>query len=124
MLARFDHLQCIQHLVVISSELAPVETVVHYNHWRRPSFEFVRAPHPWSLPPLTRSTFRTFSSAAPSGLLPEMMEYFGFGKEVGALTVSLFISGYCLGPLLWGPLSEDVSLSKAVPPMTFTQIAL
>ena len=56
--------------------------------------------------------FRTFSSAAPSNLLPEMMEYFGFGKEVGALTVSLFISGYCLGPLLWGPLSEDVSFSK------------
>jgi hypothetical protein len=40
------------------------------------------------------------------------MEYFGFGKEVGALTVSLFISGYCLGPLLWGPLSEDVSFSN------------
>jgi hypothetical protein len=28
-----------------------------------------------------------------------MMEYFGFGREVGALTVSLFITGYCLGPL-------------------------
>lgn len=93
-------------------ELAPVETLVHHNHWRLASFEFVRAAHSWSLPPLTRSTSRTFSSSAPSNLLPEMMEYFGFGQEVGSLVVSLFISGYCLGPLLWGPLSEDVSLPK------------
>lgn len=91
------------------AELAPVETLVHHNHWRHPSFEFVRVPHSWSLPLLIRSTFRTFASAAPSNLLPEMMEYFGFGDEVGTLTVSLFISGYCLGPLLWGPLSEDVN---------------
>jgi hypothetical protein len=41
-----------------------------------------------------------------------MMEYFGFGQEVATLTVSLFIFGYCLGPLLWGPLSEDVSSSS------------
>jgi len=52
---------------------------------------------------------RTFASAAPSGLLPEMMERFGFGEEVATLTVSLFVAGYCLGPLVWGPLSEDVS---------------
>ncbi|KAI0283386.1 major facilitator superfamily domain-containing protein [Russula aff. rugulosa BPL654] len=91
-----------------SVELAPVETLVHHNHWRLASFEFVRAAHSWSLPPLTRSTSRTFSSSAPSNLLPEMMEYFGFGQEVGSLVVSLFISGYCLGPLLWGPLSEDI----------------
>lgn len=50
----------------------------------------------------------TFSSSAPSNLIPQMMEYFGFGKEIGALTVSLFLCGYCLGPLLWGPLSEDI----------------
>ncbi len=40
-----------------------------------------------------------------------MMEYFGFGEEVATLTVSLFIAGYCVGPLLWGPLSEDVVIS-------------
>ena len=55
---------------------------------------------------------RTFASAAPSGLLPAMMERFGFGDEVATLTVSLFIAGYCLGPLVWGPLSEDVSCFK------------
>jgi multidrug resistance protein len=37
-----------------------------------------------------------------------MMSYFGFGQEIATLTISLFISGYCLGPLLWGPLSEDI----------------
>jgi hypothetical protein len=40
------------------------------------------------------------------------MTYFGFGQEVATLTVSLFISGYCLGPLLWGPLSEDVTSQR------------
>ncbi|KAH9044785.1 MFS general substrate transporter [Lactarius pseudohatsudake] len=50
----------------------------------------------------------TFASSAPSGLLPQMMGYFGFGEETATLTVSLFIAGYCVGPLLWGPLSEDI----------------
>lgn len=35
------------------------------------------------------------------------MEEFGFGKEVGALLISLFVAGYCVGPLIWGPLSEQ-----------------
>ncbi|KAI0307922.1 major facilitator superfamily domain-containing protein [Multifurca ochricompacta] len=50
----------------------------------------------------------TFASAAPSNLLPQMMDQFGFSEEVATLTVSLFIAGYCLGPLVWGPLSEDI----------------
>ncbi|KAG7575461.1 hypothetical protein FFLO_00280 [Filobasidium floriforme] len=49
----------------------------------------------------------TFASSAPSGIVAEMTEYFGFGKEVATLTVSLFVAGYCVGPLLWGPLSES-----------------
>ena len=60
------------------------------------------------LAPSYSSILRTFASSAPSGLLPQMMDYFGFGEEVATLTVSLFIAGYCLGPLVWGPLSEDV----------------
>ncbi|KAH9968846.1 major facilitator superfamily domain-containing protein [Russula dissimulans] len=50
----------------------------------------------------------TFASSAPTGLLPQIMEQFGFGQEIGTVTVSLFLAGYCLGPLLWGPLSEDI----------------
>lgn len=35
------------------------------------------------------------------------MEYFGFGREIATLTIALFVGGYCIGPLLWGPLSEN-----------------
>ncbi len=53
-----------------------------------------------------------------------MIEYFGFSSEVATLTISLwvessverldecrrvcrFVAGYCVGPLLWGPMSES-----------------
>ncbi|KAK8854610.1 hypothetical protein IAR55_003349 [Kwoniella newhampshirensis] len=48
----------------------------------------------------------TFSSSAPSGIVEDMIRYFGFSQEVAVLTISLFVAGYCVGPLLWGPLSE------------------
>lgn len=35
------------------------------------------------------------------------MEHFRFGTEVATLTIALFIAGYCVGPLVWGPLSEE-----------------
>jgi hypothetical protein len=35
----------------------------------------------------------TFASSAPSGIVKEMTEYFGFGREVATLTVSLFVAG-------------------------------
>lgn len=56
---------------------------------------------------LTNARSRTFASSTPSGIVPEMMEYFGFGREVATLTISLFVAGYCVGPLFWGPLSEQ-----------------
>ncbi|KAA1468798.1 MFS general substrate transporter [Dentipellis sp. KUC8613] len=49
----------------------------------------------------------TFASSAPSGVIPQMMEQFGMGTEVATLTISLFTAGYCIGPILWGPLSEQ-----------------
>lgn len=48
----------------------------------------------------------TFASSSPSGIVQDMEEYFGYSQEVGILTISLFVAGYCVGPLLWGPLSE------------------
>lgn len=89
-------------------ELAQVETVVYHRHRWRPSPECVCATLFWSLLTLIRYAFRTFASSAPSNLSPQMMEQFGFGKEVASLAISLFIAGYCVGPLVWGPLSEDV----------------
>ena len=34
------------------------------------------------------------------------MDAFHFSLEVATLTISMFVVGYCVGPLLWGPLSE------------------
>ena len=36
------------------------------------------------------------------------MRYFSFSEEVAVLTISLFVAGYCVGPLIWGPLSEQI----------------
>ncbi|KAI6136506.1 MFS general substrate transporter [Pisolithus sp. B1] len=52
-------------------------------------------------------TSSTFASSAPSALVPTLMLEFGFSQEVGNLMVSLFVAGYCVGPLVWGPLSEQ-----------------
>ncbi|KAH9884674.1 MFS general substrate transporter [Cubamyces lactineus] len=49
----------------------------------------------------------TFASSAPTGVIPQLIEKFGFSVEVAKLTISLFVVGYCVGPLLWGPLSEQ-----------------
>ncbi|KAF8560251.1 MFS general substrate transporter [Imleria badia] len=49
----------------------------------------------------------TFSSSAPAPIIPALMEEFGISAEVGTLTISLFVAGYCVGPLLWAPLSEQ-----------------
>ncbi|MCO5589964.1 hypothetical protein L7F22_043933 [Adiantum nelumboides] len=48
----------------------------------------------------------TFTSSAPNGVTPELIRYFGFSQEVATLTISLWVAGYCLGPLIFGPMSE------------------
>ncbi|KAG6336124.1 hypothetical protein ID866_2962 [Astraeus odoratus] len=59
--------------------------------------------HPADLGPLDS----TFASSAPSAMVPALMEQFHFSQEVGTLVISLFLTGYCIGPLVWGPLSEQ-----------------
>lgn len=49
----------------------------------------------------------TFASSAPEGIVFQLMEHFKFGTEVATLTIAIFIAGYCVGPLVWGPLSEE-----------------
>ncbi|KAG1718950.1 MFS general substrate transporter [Suillus lakei] len=49
----------------------------------------------------------TFASSAPSGISTQLMAEFKLSEEVAALTISLFVAGYCVGPLFWGPLSEQ-----------------
>ncbi|GAA5880257.1 hypothetical protein JCM1840_003411 [Sporobolomyces johnsonii] len=48
----------------------------------------------------------TFASSAPSNLIPSIIDHFHVSEEVGVLLISIFVAGYCIGPLLWGPLSE------------------
>lgn len=49
----------------------------------------------------------TFASSAPSGIATQLMAQFKLSEEVAALTISVFVAGYCVGPLFWGPLSEQ-----------------
>lgn len=48
----------------------------------------------------------TFASSSPSGCLESISEWFGVSSEAAALTVTLFLLGYCAGPLVFAPLSE------------------
>lgn len=48
----------------------------------------------------------TFASSAPSGCLPSVAEEFDVSMEAAALVITLFLLGYCAGPLLFAPLSE------------------
>lgn len=48
----------------------------------------------------------TFASSSPGGIVEKVMKEFTFSAEVATLMISLFVAGYCVGPLFWGPLSE------------------
>ena len=48
----------------------------------------------------------TFASSSPGGIAAKVMKEFTFSTEIATLMISLFVGGYCVGPLFWGPLSE------------------
>lgn len=48
----------------------------------------------------------TFASSSPSGCFSSISEQFGVSTEVAGLTITLFLLGYCAGPLIFAPLSE------------------
>ena len=48
----------------------------------------------------------TFASSSPSGSLRGITHQFGISEEVGGLVITVFLLGYCFGPLFWAPLSE------------------
>jgi MFS family permease len=48
----------------------------------------------------------TFASSAPSGSFQGVSDDFGVSLEAAGLVTTLFLLGYCAGPLLWAPLSE------------------
>ncbi|KAH6610383.1 MFS multidrug transporter [Trichoderma cornu-damae] len=54
----------------------------------------------------------SFASSAYSGTLLEIVEQFNISTEVSILGVSLFVTGFAIGPLLWAPLSEMYGRQK------------
>ncbi|KAJ5798650.1 uncharacterized protein N7503_006155 [Penicillium pulvis] len=48
----------------------------------------------------------TFSSSAPSGSFGGVSEDLHVSAEAAGLVTTLFLLGYCVGPLFWAPLSE------------------
>ncbi|TFY79171.1 hypothetical protein EWM64_g4840 [Hericium alpestre] len=48
----------------------------------------------------------TFASSMPSFMSRKLIAHFHFSAEVGYLVTSLFLVGYILGPMFWGPGSE------------------
>ncbi|TFK77215.1 MFS general substrate transporter [Pluteus cervinus] len=49
----------------------------------------------------------TFASAAPTGIVVPLQTELRMSEMEVTLMISLFLAGYCVGPLLWGPLSEQ-----------------
>lgn len=48
----------------------------------------------------------TFASSSPSGCLEGISREFDISEEVSGLVITLFLLGYCAGPLFFAPLSE------------------
>lgn len=48
----------------------------------------------------------TFASSSPSGCFPSISRHFNVSMEAAGLTITLFLLGYCAGPLMFAPLSE------------------
>jgi DHA1 family multidrug resistance protein-like MFS transporter len=48
----------------------------------------------------------TFASSSPSGCLEGIAREFDVSIEASGLVVTLYLLGYCFGPLFWAPLSE------------------
>lgn len=48
----------------------------------------------------------TFASSGPSGTLGSISTSLHVSEEAAGLVITLFLLGYCFGPLFWAPLSE------------------
>jgi DHA1 family multidrug resistance protein-like MFS transporter len=48
----------------------------------------------------------TFASSSPSGCLVGIAHHFHVSEEAAGLVITLFLLGYCAGPLVFAPLSE------------------
>ncbi|KAK4495081.1 hypothetical protein PRZ48_013408 [Zasmidium cellare] len=71
-------------------------------------------PKSWSIPRKLYLTFvailmvtnATFASSAPTGVIQGISDELHVSVEAAGLVTTLFLLGYCAGPLFWAPLSE------------------
>jgi DHA1 family multidrug resistance protein-like MFS transporter len=74
----------------------------------------IRNPQNWSTPRRWAVTMSavllvlnaTFASSSPSGCFPSLAKHFHVSELAAGLTITLFLLGYCAGPLIFAPLSE------------------
>ncbi|KAJ5910384.1 MFS general substrate transporter [Penicillium tannophilum] len=74
----------------------------------------IENPRNWSIARRTTITMSavllvvnaTFASSSPSGCFGSISKQFNISTEVAGLTITVFLLGYCAGPLLFAPLSE------------------
>ena len=84
-------------------------------------------PHNWSLFQRSATTLCavlvvfnvSLASGVPNGCISCLVESFAISEEAAALNTTLFLGGYCAGPLLFAPLSEFYG-RKWVYRITFT----
>nr|POE90157.1 efflux pump fubt [Quercus suber] len=82
--------------------------IVDYLHNDRQDAMNLSKQRKWAIAILqSLSTFAvTFASSVYASGIDDVIRKFGVSAEVATLGLSLFVSGFALGPLIWAPLSE------------------
>lgn len=62
---------------------------------------------------MTTSIYMGSSIVSPA--IPEIAAYFGVGTPVAALSVSLFVFGYAVGPMFLSPITEIPAIGRTYP---------
>lgn len=99
-----------------SRHLADEAENIHTNDDGQLDFgpDDIENPHNWSvarrwyitLVAILLTVNATFASSSPTGAYEDLAEHFQVSEEATGLIVTLFLLGYCAGPLIWAPLCE------------------
>ncbi|KAG6832304.1 hypothetical protein H0H92_003537 [Tricholoma furcatifolium] len=64
-------------------------------------------PYQVTFDPSDPANPQSFIESSASGIAGDLEMDFNMSQIEDVLLISLFVAGYCVGPLLWGPLSEQ-----------------
>lgn len=67
---------------------------------------------------LCARSFSTFTSSAPSGIIPDLIAAFDMSREVATLQIAIFVAAYCVGPLVRIPSLFTFSFPSDSPLLT------